>query len=223
MDRRGADESPDCGAGTKLVAHEGQRPRQLHEGGRPQGQLVQQHAIRRRQGRDRVPRAAIHPQARQRLRLPEAGRRQQSRDRVARHDAHQGHAQRHQPAQRLGVQHQRLALLRGRQGQPQARRLPAVHGFIRPQRARRTRHENADRRQRVHPGQADHRCVRFLPARVCAADSDPRKGLRRAARERSGEGETRRPRRGLAHLELPLGHRLDSDHAGRMVGRHFME
>ena len=40
---------------------------------------------------------------------------------------------------------------------------------------------------------ADHRCVRFLPAGVRAADPDPAEGLRRAAGQRSAETATRRP------------------------------
>ena len=61
--------------------------RQLHEGRRAAGQLVQQHGLRRRRGRDRLPAAAVHSRARRPLRLHPAGRRQRSGHRLAGADA----------------------------------------------------------------------------------------------------------------------------------------
>ena len=52
-----------------------------------QGQFVQQHDLRRRQGRDRLPASAVRPETRRPLRLHQAGGRQRSGHRLAGPDA----------------------------------------------------------------------------------------------------------------------------------------
>ncbi len=67
------DEPPGRGAAAELPAHQGRRHCQLPESRGAQGQLVQQHAVRGQQGRDRVLPSAVRAAARRSLRLLEAG------------------------------------------------------------------------------------------------------------------------------------------------------
>ena len=138
LDRDRADVATGPGARAELAADQGDRSRRLHRGRRAQGELVERHAVRRRQRRDRVPDAAVHAGARRPLRLYPPRRRQRPRDRLARAARARQPAERRQPADRLGAQHQRLAVERGGAGQSQGGRLPALHGPGRRQCARRS-------------------------------------------------------------------------------------
>ncbi len=130
------------------------RLRELPEGCGAEGQFVQQHDLRRRPGRDRLSAPAVHPAARRPLRLHPAGRRQQPGDRLAgSHAAGRGTA-RGGSAQRLGVQHQRLAVLGGRARQPETQGLPALHGHVRRESARHSCHALLTGAREFHHPQA---------------------------------------------------------------------
>ena len=86
-------------------------------------QLVQQHHLRRRRWRHRVFPRQLHPPPRSRIRLDQARGWQQSRHRLARPALGGRNAAPVQPRERLALQLQQLALVRGRAEQPEARRL----------------------------------------------------------------------------------------------------
>src|SRR5271166_281554 len=106
MDRDSADEHAAAGAGTELPTHQGRRLCLLPGGGAAEGQFLQRHAVRRRQGRDRLSSSPVHAVARRSLRLHKAGRWRRSGDRLERPDAAHRPATGGEPAQRLGVQHE---------------------------------------------------------------------------------------------------------------------
>ena len=118
------------------------------------------------------------PAAQRRLRLGQAGRRQQPRHRVSRPaDARRDSAPA-QSAQRLALQLQQLALVRGRPVQPEAAGLPALrragHGG---DAARLSRAQGAHRPQELDHGLAHRGGIRQLPARIRHHDSGSDEGV----------------------------------------------
>ena len=82
VDQLRHDVPADGGAGAVVPAHQGLRLRLVPEDRGAEGQLVQQHHLRRRQGRDRLSASAVRARARQPVRLYEAGGRLRSGHRL---------------------------------------------------------------------------------------------------------------------------------------------
>ncbi len=101
------------------------------QGRRPQGQQLQQYGLRRQQRRDCDADAAVHAAPEQSLRLYEAGRRQRSGDGLGPAPRSRGASEHDQPAQRLGPEHQQLALFGRWRKQPKASQLSALSGHVR--------------------------------------------------------------------------------------------
>ena len=81
----------------------------------------------------------------------------ESRDRVERRAVVRRIAERRQPAERLGLQHQQLSVLGGRpRQQPEAEGLSGLRRFRQRESARRPRHPGADGKKGLHARLADH-------------------------------------------------------------------
>ena len=110
-----------------------------------------------------------------------------------------------QPGERLGLQHEQLAVVGGRAEQPEAgglsRRTSRRGG---ENRARRPRDARAAGQEGLHARLADRRGVRQLPAGVRDADPAAGQGVRRSAGRRPAQGEAGRADRAAARLGLPL-------------------
>ena len=113
-------------------------------------QLVEQHDLRRRRRQHRLLPRELHPEARHEVRLDEAGRRQRSGDgmeRRARRSTRRPNLL--NPAERLALQHQQLAVVGGRPEQPEAGGLSRVRRERRREPARHARHPRARRARRT--------------------------------------------------------------------------
>ena len=221
MDRLRDDEQAGRGAPAELAAHQGERSRLVPEGGRAAGQFVQQHPLRRRQGRDRLSAPAIHAEARRPVRLHQAGRRQRSRDRLARAARARRDCRRSSSPPSGWIQNtNNWPWSAAGPDSPKQARLPALHGHGRRElRAALHAVRAARAHEGLHPrGPAGRRpSIRYLPAfaELMPAWSRPMTRCRR----RSAEGEAGRADRGAARLGLSLGRGLGADLAGGVLGR----
>ncbi len=186
VDRRRHAEPAYPAAGAVVAAHQGERLCRLHQGGFAAGERQQRHPVRRRQGRDRLSHAAVRAPPRRPVRLPGAGRRRRSGDRLEGPARPRRTAARGEPAERLGDEHQRRPVVGGRAEQPEAGRLPALHGHLRPELARRARPAVADRQLRLDAGRAARRRLRSgvcrHSTRCCRRCSPPSTRCRSAIR-----------------------------------------
>ena len=141
-------------------------------------QLVEQHALRRRRRATSRFHAALHAEARRPVRLSQAGRRQRSGDRLEGLHSLDEMPQAREPAERLGLQHQQLAVVAppGRT----ARSAATIPRYVdRAGENPRGLHADpgADRAQGLHAETLHRRRLRQLPARVrraAPAGSSPR-------------------------------------------------
>ncbi len=104
LDRLRDDGQARRGAPAELPPHQDARPQGLPQGRRSQGQQLEQHHLRQREGRDRLSASAVRAEAQRPLRLSQAGRRQRPRHRLGRPARDRRAAERDQPAERLGAQ-----------------------------------------------------------------------------------------------------------------------
>ena len=101
--------------------HQGQEHRRVQAGDGAPHQLVEQHALRRRRRQHRLLPLQLRPQARPEARLDQAGGRQRAGQRLAGRARRGRQPERREPAERLGLQHQQLAVHRRRPQQPRRR------------------------------------------------------------------------------------------------------
>ena len=186
-----------------------------------QGQLVERHAVRRRQGRDRLPASAVHARARRPVRLHQAGRRQRSRrptGRACTRSTSLPHVV--NPANGWVKNTNNWPWTAAGADSPKAADFPRYMDQVGREPARpHMRMLLLNARRDFTPADADRGGVRSLSAGLRATRSAAARGLGRAAGSRSAEGELAGPDRAAARLGLPLGARLGADHAGGVLGR----
>ena len=149
------------------------------------------------------------PTARYQLRLDQAGGWQQSGHRVAWAAFGGRDAAPAEPRQRLALQHQQLAVVRGRAEQPEEGRLSRLRGNRRRIRARAARHPGSPEQEGFHARLPDCRGLRQLSHRG-SKNPSPRsiKAWDACAGLRSPEGETGRADRAAAQLGSALGREI---------------
>ena len=191
MDQRPADAGAGQGADAVLLAHQGERTtRRSATVDGAAHQLVQQHDLRRRRRQHRLLPRQLHPEARHRSstgRSPVDGS-DPATEWQGVHSRRRA-PERAQPAERLALQHEQLAVVGGRAGQPERSRLSRATWT----RSARTRAAStpcgcSSRQEGLHAGLAASPRLRQLPDRrsthCCRRWSRPTTRCRRATRSR---------------------------------------
>ena len=157
---------PDAGAGQGaeaiLHAHQDEGLQVVPADHGTEGELVEQHDLRRRRRRHRLLPRQLHSEARYQFRLDQAGGWQQSGDGVAGTSCGGRDAAPAEPQERLALQHQQLAVVRRRAQQSEEGRLSRVCGERRRIRARAARHPRPGEQEGFHARLADRRGLRQL-------------------------------------------------------------
>ena len=181
-----------------VPAHQGEGLQVLPRDDGAPYQLVEQHDLRGRARHHRVLPRQLHPAPRPALRLGQAGGRQRPRHGVAGAAARGRVSEPAQPEERLALQREQLALVRGGASSPRRESYPA---YVEPgsaESARPARDPGASGADRLHAGLAGRRGLRPLPAGLRAGAAGPGRGVRRPPGRRCAEGRARRADRARA-------------------------
>ena len=173
--------------------HQGQEHRRVQAGDGGPHQLVERHALRRRRRQHRLLPLELRAQAQPEARLDQAGGRQRAGQRLAGRPRRGRQPERREPAERLGLQHQQLAVHRRRPLQQEEERLPRL---LRPQRREPARHPRPARdgeQEGLHARRADRHRVRQPAARVRGAGAAAGAGLGPGAGLESAQGQAEGP------------------------------
>ena len=184
------DERAGQGAHAVLLAHEGEGLQVVRAIDGAAHELVEQHHLRVGRRRHRVLPRQLHPEARRGVRLSAAGRRQRPRDRLEGAVVLQRDAEPAQSGERLAVQLEQLAVVRGRTEQSEAGGFSEVrrqrHGVgARPARGPRPREQEG-----LHPRFAPRGRIRQLSHLVRETDAGAHQSVGLTAPGRSLKAKT---------------------------------
>ena len=207
------------GAAAVVRPHEDEEHRRVQAGDGAPHQLVERHALRRRRRQYRLLPLQLRAEAQPEAQLGGAGGWQRAGQRLAGCARGGRQPERRESAERLGLQHQRLAVHGRRQVQQEAERLPRLLRHGRREPARRPRHPCARRQEGLLDRRAHRRRLRHRAAGVRRADSAAAEGVGPGAGVESAQSEAGRADRRAQGVGSPLGRGFGAAVARHLLGR----